>query len=146
MYRMGFEPTIAVFEQAKTVHALERATTVIGSSGINWINYAVRGKITKVCKRRGGKGQHNLVLITRQPAGAQMPVQRRDIPPFFSINFRETGPSTENCQILCLLLVLLKQICSYFRVKTKKETKTKLRGFSPRTNYTGRATAACRRS
>jgi hypothetical protein len=27
---MGLEPTIPVFEQAKTVHALDRATTVIG--------------------------------------------------------------------------------------------------------------------
>jgi hypothetical protein len=27
---MGFEPTIPVFEQAKTVHVLDRATTVIG--------------------------------------------------------------------------------------------------------------------
>jgi hypothetical protein len=30
MPRVGFEPTIAVFEQAKTVHALERAATMIG--------------------------------------------------------------------------------------------------------------------
>jgi hypothetical protein len=27
---VGFEPTIPVFERAKTVHALDRATTVIG--------------------------------------------------------------------------------------------------------------------
>jgi hypothetical protein len=27
---MGFEPTISVFERAKTVHALDRAATVIG--------------------------------------------------------------------------------------------------------------------
>jgi hypothetical protein len=27
---MGFEPTIPAFEQAKTVHALDRAATVIG--------------------------------------------------------------------------------------------------------------------
>jgi hypothetical protein len=31
MPRVGFEPTIpAVFERAKTVHALDRAATVIG--------------------------------------------------------------------------------------------------------------------
>jgi hypothetical protein len=30
MARMGFEPTIPVFERAKTVHALDRAATVIG--------------------------------------------------------------------------------------------------------------------
>jgi hypothetical protein len=29
MPQMGFEPTIPVFERAKTVHALDRATTVI---------------------------------------------------------------------------------------------------------------------
>jgi hypothetical protein len=28
--RVGFEPTTPVFERAKTVHALDRATTVIG--------------------------------------------------------------------------------------------------------------------
>jgi hypothetical protein len=30
MPRVGFEPATLVFEQAKTVHALDRATTVIG--------------------------------------------------------------------------------------------------------------------
>jgi hypothetical protein len=30
--RVGFEPTIPVFERAKTVHALDRAATVIGCS------------------------------------------------------------------------------------------------------------------
>jgi hypothetical protein len=28
---VGFEPTIPVFERTKTVHALDRAATVIGS-------------------------------------------------------------------------------------------------------------------
>jgi hypothetical protein len=31
MPRVGFEPTIPVFERAKTVHALDRATTGIGT-------------------------------------------------------------------------------------------------------------------
>jgi hypothetical protein len=31
MPRVGFEPTIPMFERAKTVHALDRAVTVIGS-------------------------------------------------------------------------------------------------------------------
>jgi hypothetical protein len=31
MPRMGFEPTIPVLQRAKTVHALDRAATVIGS-------------------------------------------------------------------------------------------------------------------
>jgi hypothetical protein len=30
MPRLGLEPTIRMFEQAKTVHALDRAATVIG--------------------------------------------------------------------------------------------------------------------
>jgi hypothetical protein len=30
MRGLGFEPTIPVFEQAKTVHALDRAVNVIG--------------------------------------------------------------------------------------------------------------------
>jgi hypothetical protein len=31
MPRMGFEPAIRAFEQAKTVHTLNRAATVIGT-------------------------------------------------------------------------------------------------------------------
>jgi hypothetical protein len=31
MPRLGFEPTIPVFERAKKVHALDRAATVIGT-------------------------------------------------------------------------------------------------------------------
>jgi hypothetical protein len=31
MPRMGFEPTISVFEQAKTIHALDRAVTQLGT-------------------------------------------------------------------------------------------------------------------
>jgi hypothetical protein len=30
MTQLGFEPTIPVLERAKTVHALDRASTVIG--------------------------------------------------------------------------------------------------------------------
>jgi hypothetical protein len=30
MYQVGFEPTIPVFEPAKTVYALDRAAAVIG--------------------------------------------------------------------------------------------------------------------
>jgi hypothetical protein len=30
MPRVGFDPTIAVFKRAKTVHALDRAATVMG--------------------------------------------------------------------------------------------------------------------
>jgi hypothetical protein len=33
MPRVGFEPTTSVFEQAKTVHDLDRAATVIGAGG-----------------------------------------------------------------------------------------------------------------
>jgi hypothetical protein len=33
MFRVGFQPTIPVFEQAKRVHALDRAATVIGIFG-----------------------------------------------------------------------------------------------------------------
>jgi hypothetical protein len=32
MPRVGFEPTIPVFERAKTVHALDRAAVVIGNA------------------------------------------------------------------------------------------------------------------
>jgi hypothetical protein len=35
MPRVRFEPTILVFERAKTVHALDCAATVIGNRNIN---------------------------------------------------------------------------------------------------------------
>jgi hypothetical protein len=42
MPRVGFEPTIPVFERAKTVHALDRSATVVGGfctyKYINMIN------------------------------------------------------------------------------------------------------------
>jgi hypothetical protein len=34
MSRVGFEPTIPVFERAKTVHALDRAATMIGYTSL----------------------------------------------------------------------------------------------------------------
>jgi hypothetical protein len=34
MRRVGFEPTIQVFERAKTVHALDRKATVTGRGGL----------------------------------------------------------------------------------------------------------------
>jgi hypothetical protein len=39
MSRVGFEPTTPVFEQAKTVHALDRATTVISLSVNNIVQF-----------------------------------------------------------------------------------------------------------
>jgi hypothetical protein len=35
MPRVGFEPTIQVFERAKTVHDLDRAATVVGYVNLN---------------------------------------------------------------------------------------------------------------
>jgi hypothetical protein len=35
MLGVGFEPTIPVFERAKTVHALDRAATVIGITDLH---------------------------------------------------------------------------------------------------------------
>jgi hypothetical protein len=46
MPRVEFEPTIPVFERAKTVHALDRAATVVGSfSEISFI--PIRGHQTR---------------------------------------------------------------------------------------------------
>jgi hypothetical protein len=48
MPQVGLEPTIPVFERAKTVHALDRAATVIGSySGYN-VNILLYSTIFKV--------------------------------------------------------------------------------------------------
>jgi hypothetical protein len=41
MRRVGFEPTIPVFERVKTVHALDRAATVIGTSELYQANLFV---------------------------------------------------------------------------------------------------------
>jgi hypothetical protein len=42
MPRMRFEPTITVFERAKTFHVLNRTTTVIGSHCISEIKLKLR--------------------------------------------------------------------------------------------------------
>jgi hypothetical protein len=39
MLRVGFEPTIPMFERAKTVHALDRAATLIGRHTITLHKY-----------------------------------------------------------------------------------------------------------
>jgi hypothetical protein len=41
MPRMEFEPTIPVFERVRTVHALDRAATVIGQKYITGYNITV---------------------------------------------------------------------------------------------------------
>jgi hypothetical protein len=38
MPRVGFEPTIPVFERANTIHALDRAATVIGKFTCTLVN------------------------------------------------------------------------------------------------------------
>jgi hypothetical protein len=44
MPRVGFEPTIPVFERTKTVHAVDRGATVIGSWRSLAENKCTRGK------------------------------------------------------------------------------------------------------
>jgi hypothetical protein len=63
MPQAGFEPTIPVFERAKTVHASDRAATVIGSESIcevivkpkcKWCNRKTRLQEDPLCKIRWG--------------------------------------------------------------------------------------------
>jgi hypothetical protein len=48
MPRVGFEPTIPVFERAKAVHSLDRAPTVIGHCSV-WraVNITLHGVTSK---------------------------------------------------------------------------------------------------
>jgi hypothetical protein len=54
MPQVGLEPTIPVFERAKTVHALDRAATVIGNCSLTQLKNAAHqnktspGKIVTV--------------------------------------------------------------------------------------------------
>jgi cobalamin synthase len=41
MPQLGFETTIPVFERSKTVHALDRAATVVGTVGVTLGNFVV---------------------------------------------------------------------------------------------------------
>jgi hypothetical protein len=45
MHRVGFEPTIPVFELAKTFHALDSAASVIGSIDILCSYYSIVSRI-----------------------------------------------------------------------------------------------------
>jgi hypothetical protein len=47
MPSVGFEPTIPAFEQAKTVHALDLAVTVIGSSWKYYVEIEIKGTWTE---------------------------------------------------------------------------------------------------
>jgi hypothetical protein len=42
MHRVGFELTIPAFERAKTVHALDRAATVVGFFANNKLKFTSR--------------------------------------------------------------------------------------------------------
>jgi hypothetical protein len=48
MPRFGFEPTIPVFERAKTVHALDRAATAIGTIVLLLEKLSVEGNEIKI--------------------------------------------------------------------------------------------------
>jgi hypothetical protein len=45
MPRVGFEPTILMFELAKTVHALDRAATVIGGYITSTVKSGAHGSV-----------------------------------------------------------------------------------------------------
>jgi hypothetical protein len=44
MPRLGFEPTISVFERAKTVHSLDRSATVIGMTAVTIYKIEVKSE------------------------------------------------------------------------------------------------------
>jgi hypothetical protein len=48
MPRVGIEPTIPAFERAKTVHASDRAATVIGGSSYSLCKYLIIKNYTKL--------------------------------------------------------------------------------------------------
>jgi hypothetical protein len=56
MPRVGFEPTIAVFKRARTVHALDRAATVIGDEEVllTWAVDRENGEAQTSATRLGG--------------------------------------------------------------------------------------------
>jgi hypothetical protein len=60
MSRVGFEPTIPAFERAKTVHALDRAATVIGFdlSSIRFFLLYIRIFGVIFCEVSGGNFAH----------------------------------------------------------------------------------------
>jgi hypothetical protein len=45
MPRVEIEPTIPVFERAKTVHALDRSATVIGRNSITDLKFNIRNTV-----------------------------------------------------------------------------------------------------
>jgi hypothetical protein len=49
MLRVGFEPTIPVFERAETVHASDRAATVIGKFSLHFKMFSVKLSTPTFC-------------------------------------------------------------------------------------------------
>jgi hypothetical protein len=67
MPRVGFEPKIPVFERAKTVHALDRAASVIGTN--KWINGSIPLWIINLSIDRGKWSAPRLDLGTLEEPG-----------------------------------------------------------------------------
>jgi hypothetical protein len=64
MSRVGFEPTIPVFEQAKTVHALDCAATVIVSGYNNNNNNSDSSELTNSLPTQlNPEDEHNIFLM-----------------------------------------------------------------------------------
>jgi hypothetical protein len=55
MSQVGFETTIAVFERAKTFHALNRAATVLGSQNFQYLLKQVNGNKSVVIMSDSGE-------------------------------------------------------------------------------------------
>jgi hypothetical protein len=51
MPRVGFDPTILAFERTKTVHVLDRATTVIGIVGTHYIEVKLGQQVSLLWSR-----------------------------------------------------------------------------------------------
>jgi hypothetical protein len=109
MPQVGFEPTIPVFERAKTVHALDRAATVIGCR--KYSQWIYRGS-KKIHLKTDKYFQHdNCLLIIKIIDG-----RTRESQSFLCIFFVLLGTKTFYDQFACKHLLFM------FLIK-RKETK-----------------------
>jgi hypothetical protein len=68
MPRKGFEPTIPAFERAKTLHALDRAATVIGRLVTKCINFKLKMSPLSLLQVFQCESPHRITILQKTNA------------------------------------------------------------------------------
>jgi hypothetical protein len=107
MPRVGFEPTIPAFERTKTVHALDRAATVIGRRLITDTRFEPVARLVKEFiasngTRRSHCYSHNSQIPDAIPSKTNPVHSLIRISDFSTLQLNIINPSMSVCLSVCL--------------------------------------------